>query len=215
VHSDAGGGYSPLKHERHEFDYRGHFLGIGRAVKRDLNRLNTEGGEWYKEYARCGRSGIGRYVLVRKVPNDISNVSLHLMYQEAEKMGGRYRVDLKPMPQDENHAITPDLKGYYDYAKEHLRNAHSYKNSEEGSRLFARMCHHSAVDPAKIDTCYIGDTDPIDDVLKNDSADGGGNDARYVDANGAVVDGRRHPDSAVRVERAVFANLPNNAVVPA
>ncbi len=217
VHSDVGGGYAPEKMERHKFHktvkptyfYDANFL-IRQEAKEHAKRLNAQGGgEWHVEVAASTYYGKGTYILQKKVLNDLSNVTLNLMYEQAVA----HHVDFKPMPQDENHAILPSLKDYYAYAKEHLRDAYTYEQTQDGEHLDATQRHHSSVDPAEKSTHYIGNT-TIADKLKRDSADGGGNDARYVDRYGREVDGRKHPELADHVQRAVFNNISTNAIVP-
>ncbi len=211
VHSDIGGGYSPVKYERHRFSYSGHPRGVKAAAKEHAKRLNQETkGHWIVESAVCGRNYKGHYILQRRVYNDLSNVTLHLMHEEALK----FRVPFKPLPQDENHAILPHLEEYYSYARENMKRAYTYSDTEDGRYLIATQVHHSAVDPAGIDTHYIGDTRLIEDKWKNDSADGGGNDARYLDRSGRVVDGREYPHLAHRTEREIYPNNPDKAVDP-
>ena len=210
VHSDVGGGYSPVKMERHEFPYRGHYRRVRKAAERKAKELSSRGGVWHVESAHCARNGVGSFVLIRKVINDLSNVTLNLMYEQAVA----HHVDFEPMPQDENHAVLPSLEGYYAYAGEHLRDAYTYAQTSDGAYLEATQRHHSSVDPVGKSTHYVGNTSLIEDAWKNDSADGGGNDARYVDKNGRVVDGRKHPELAIRVERAVFDNNQDRAVRP-
>ena len=210
VHSDVGGGYAPVKMERHEFPYRGHYRRVRKAAKRKAKELSSRGGVWHVESAHCARNGIGSFVLLREVINDLSNVTLNLMYEQAVSC----QVDFEPMPQDENHAVLPSLEGYYAYAREHLIDAYTYAKTDDGAYLAETQRHHSAVDPAGKSTHYAGNTSLIEDVWKRDSADGGGNDARYVDRYGREVDGREYPELAVRVERAVFDNKQDRAVRP-
>ncbi len=210
VHSDVGGGYAPVKMEHHEFPYRGHYRRVRKAAERKAKELSSRGGVWHVERAHCARNGVGSFVLIRKVINDLSNVTLNLMYEQATA----HHVDFEPMPQDENHAVLPSLEGYYAYAREHLINAYTYAQTDDGAYLAATQRHHSAVDPAGKSTHYVGNTSLIEDAWKRDSADGGGNDARYVDKNGRAVDGRKYPELAVRVERAVFDNKQDRAVSP-
>jgi len=214
VHSDVGGGYPPEKMERHRFPYRGHFKGVHAAAQKHAQKLSSLGGVWQVESAHCGRQGRGAYVLLKKVLNDLSNVTLNLMYEQTQKLSGEHAVDFNPMPQDENHAILPSLEGYYVYAKEHLRSAYTYGQTQDGQYLDATQRHHSSADPAGKSTHYVGNTKPLDDAWKKDSADGGGNDARYVDKYGKQVDGRESPRLADHVERAVFPNNSSGAVKP-
>ena len=209
VHSDIGGGYPPTKMERHKFPYKGHYSGVQKAAEAHARKLSGMGGIWRVEKAVCARNGRGYYILLRKVINDLSNVTLHLMYEEAIK----HDVPFKAMPNDHNHTITPELQGYYDYAKSHLVNAYTYESTKEGAYLEATQRHHSSADPAGKFTHYLGDT-TLKDAWKKDSADGGGNDARYVDRYGHEVDGREHPELADHVQRAIYDNRPQKAIIP-
>lgn len=211
VHSDVGGGYPPQKIERHKFEYRGHFMGVEKAAQAHAKRLSKEiQGLWSLEHATCSRSGRGYYILNRKVLNDLSNVTLNLMYEEASK----HNVHFKPLPQNEDHAILPDIEAYYNYAKEHIDNAYTYAHTQDGEKIEETLRHHSSVDPARKSTHYIGNN-TLKDAILNDSADGGGNDARYVNAYGKQIDARENPQQAQRVKRAIFSNNPKKAVKPA
>lgn len=95
-----------------------------------------------------------------------------------------------------------------------MRKAYTYEQTEDRERIEATLRHHSAADPAGRSTHYVGNTKLWEDAWKNDSADGGGNDVRYVDAVGKQVDGREHPMQAHNVNRAVFHNKPEKAVKP-
>jgi len=209
VHSDIGGGYPPTKMERHEFAYKGHYSKVEKAANEHARRLSGTGGIWRVEKAACARNGRGYYTLLRKVVNDLSNVTLHLMYEEAIK----HDVPFKSIPNDHNHAITPQLQDYYNYAKSHLVNAYTYQSTQDGAYLEATQRHHSSVDPAGIATHYTGDTS-LKDIWKKDSADGSGNDARYVDRNGNEVDGRADPKLAYKIQRAIYNNHPQKAIAP-
>lgn len=210
VHSDVGGGYAPSKMERHEFPYRGHWRGVSQAAHTKATELSGLGGSWSVEKATCARNGVGHFILLRKVLNDLSNVTLHLMYEQAKKA----KVTFNPLPQDENHAILPNIANYYAYAKENLSKAYTYDSTADGKLLQETQRHHSSADPAQINTNYVGNTKLWDDAWKNDSADGGGNDAQYVDKHGEPVDGRLTPNLAVEVKRSIFPNNAEEAISP-
>jgi len=207
VHSDVGGGYAPSKDELHKFSYRGHWRGVHAAAEKEALSLH---GQWSVDSAVCARNGIGSFVLKKKVLNDLANVTLNLMYEEAVK----HKVTFEPLPNNENHAILPHIEAYYAYAKAHLKSAYKYEQTQDGQYLDATQRHHSSADPAGISTHYVGNTKFFKDVWGHDSADGGGNDARYVDRQGNEVDGRLHPERADHVERAIFHNISTEAVKP-
>ncbi len=238
VHSDIGGGYSKVKTEKHELKFkdiketglsdsalkaRGQEFGekkleIFRANDRLLSPF------WKVETAVWNDKVKVKLKAERKINNRLANVTLHILYEEAVKYDVPFRV---PLPNDDNHNIPDYLESYYNYAKESKASAYKYLDKDDGKLIKRDYIHHSAVDPLFIDTCYIGDTRIFRDQIRNDSADGEGNDTRYINSEGKQIDGRvliernknaelmdNQGNSKYKVKRAIYDNKPNEAVIP-
>jgi len=228
VHSDIGGGYPERKSEKHQIPLPKVFTGskgLGNLLhnqkaatraygEKEIARLKKEKnllGKWYVEVDTTTHMGYRpdeyRAYLKRNkiVNNDLSDVTLHLMHEEAVNS----KVPLNPITTE----IPESMKYYYAYVKENKIHAYTYAEKADGHKINMNYVHHSAVDPAGISTNYYGDRGVIN-ILFNDSADGGGNDARYKGKNGGVIDGRTNPKLADKVEREVYENKPSSAIVP-
>lgn len=228
VHSDIGGGYGEQKKEKHSMflktfeSWGGSSSELERKARlygeQELAKLKESGmllsSSWYVDLRISGSESefAGNMFIIavylkanRVVSNDLATVTLYLMHEEAT----REHVPFKPLTE----SIPESVKNYYVFAKANKKHANVYATMLDGPSIKINNVHHSAVDPAGIYTNYRGDTS-LYDKLVNDSADGGGNDARYIDANGIQVDGRKHPKLAVAVERAIFDNATKKAIIP-
>ncbi len=200
VHSDIGGGYPENTVEKHGFSL--HFNdteGKAKAI--------AEG--WtVKPYYFYG--AVSSYICTknRHVNNDLGVVTLHLMHEEALKNNVPLKSLTKQMPKS--------MQKYYEYATKMRENAYLYTDKASIDPIVKKYVHHSAVDPADIDTKYDG-SHGIKDIYYNDSADGGGNDSRYVNIRGDAIDpreNRRYPRNQLHREREIYNNSPGKAIKP-
>jgi len=214
VHSDIGGGYAPQEHEPHTLNIsylssdKAKKVAIAEAAKRNAqNGAYSLIGDWqaieptkissYDKFHACQRI---RYAptLMRTVNNHLAKVTYHLMYDEAIDSG----VPFEPM----DETLPLYLQDYYYYAKAAKQQAFYYADSAQGEKIKAVESHHSAVDTKEhIHTGYKGHTS-LSNAILHDSADGlGGNDIR------SVTDSFSGESKA---KRAIFANIPKQAVKP-
>ncbi|NOR56489.1 MAG: hypothetical protein GQ531_09795 [Sulfurovum sp.] len=221
VHSDIGGGYGEEKTELHSM-YLKEYIGYIPSLKKDarlygerkLAELRAKGmnlaSSWYVDvHEGTQQRGYGICTVYLKanrvVSNDLATITLDLMYREAI----RNNVPFKGL----DEVIPTSLQKYYTHAVTNKMKAYAYEKENDGKNIKLNYVHHSAVDPANLFSKYKGNTS-LGDKLFNDSADGGGNDARYIDIDGEQVDGRKNPKLAIKVERAIYNNGSTNARSP-
>jgi hypothetical protein len=223
VHSDVGGGYPPESIE--EFIYSRQIMAYSKreaelqaaALVENLNAKiedSLDEYEWYiEDIDLIGLFDIfdGNYLkpykltLNKKVNNELALVTLQLMYEEAEF----YKVPLKTF----NETLPSYLQAYYEFAKTQKTKAYEYENTNDGESIQDAFAHNSARDPAEADSHKTPDVS-LYNAVANDEPESG-NDARYVDESGNAVDGRDSNtwNSALRVQREVFDNVPEKAIV--
>jgi hypothetical protein len=223
VHSDIGGGYAP--HETEEFVYPTEYhtpqkaLEEAERIAQKLNSKSLHQG-WQAmepetinytldgiQMVRMKSANINLYrpKLSKTTDNTLALIGLNLMYETAKK----YHLPLKP----NKWKVPSDLQEYYDFAKKNPSQAYSFMQTQSGESIQQGLSHHPARDPAHKYDHKISHVGNIDALL-HDTPEAG-NDARYVDRQGNEVDGRKHPELADRVERKIFKNDTDQAVVPA
>lgn len=229
VHSDVGGGYPPESTE--EFIYSRQIIARSKkeaqiqadALVKKLNAKiddSLDEYEWYiEELEMVGVVELVGVVgdinsdemkpykltLNKKVNNELALVTLQLMYEEAEF----YKVPLKEL----NETVPSYLQAYYEFAKIHKTKAYEYENTNDGESIQDAFAHNSARDPAEADSHKTPDVS-LYNAVANDEPESG-NDARYVDESGNVVDGRSPniEHLSLHVQREVFDNIPEKAIV--
>jgi hypothetical protein len=218
VHSDVGGGYEP--NETEVFVYPTEYHSQDKALRRaetlahEMNAKSFLGG-WSASvepihYANSGASlvyygaGVTLYApkLLKKTSNVLACIGLNLMYEEAKA----YNVPFEP-PKDK---VPSYLEGYYEHAKK--QQGYTYVQTQDGAKIKHGFSHHSARDPAHKYDHKIATVGVWDGVVHD--TPGSGNDALYHDKDGHRVDGRKHPELADHVAREIYANNPDEAVVP-
>jgi len=223
VHSDIGGGYAP--NEVEEFVYPAEWQSKEKAliaaqkIAKELNAKSLLGG-WSviqpvaityhldgEMLVRMGSHTVTLYKakLQKTTNNTLSLVGLHLMYESAIK----HNVPLNPV----NEEIPAYLQAYYAYAQKVKSSAYGYVETLQGQKIQQGLSHHPARDPAHKNDHKIASVGKYDAVV-NDEPEAG-NDAGYVDKNGKPVDGRRYPGLADHVERNIYHNNPDEAILPA
>jgi len=212
VHSDVGGGYATKTVE--EFVYDDVYYNEKRAkekAKALAMALNikslpfTQFDRWSAVDAESEtNNGITIYhpKLQKVISNDLSLITLYLMYEQAIK----YNVPLN----EPTEALPEYLNEYYEYARVNKSRAYTFDEKEKGEALRDALSHHPARDPAHKYDHKISTVSMMDGILHDEPESG--NDARYVDKNGNVVDGRVTPALADHVERAIYPNKPSLAI---
>ena len=225
VHSDIGGGYKPESSE--EFIYDVFAYNKDEATKKAqeiADGLNVKIKESLKDYTWYvddvdalgvvdlfeDRKHLKKYkvTLAKEVNNELSLVTLHLMHEEAVAA----KVPFKKLTE----TLPSYLQEYYEFAKKSKKRAYEFAElDDDGASLKDALSHHSARDPAKKFDHKTPDVSTYDGVVHDEPESG--NDARYVNPFGEVVDGRKKKAShlTLYVQREIFDNQPLEAVLPA
>jgi len=207
VHSDQGAGYQPLEVEKFTLDglYVNKML-ARRAAEEEARKRNAQMGsranllteykaaeprdeDLYQQFPTPHTESRYKPELLKNTPNNLSIVSLHLMYGEAD----RAFVPLEEPKED----IPDNLKAYYEYAKVTKENAYTYKVNKDGKSIKNAFSHHSGRDPLHTyddKTTYV----PLSDALLNDEP-GSGNDLNYIQG---------------KAKRVIYHNDAGQAVIP-
>ncbi len=223
VHSDVGGGYAAESEE--EFIYSRQIKAHSKKeakLQADtlVNKLNAkiqnslDEYKWYiEDIDAVGVIDIFesnelkpyKLTLSKKVNNELALVTLALMYDEAKF----HKVPLKAF----NETLPSYLQSYYDFAKNNKTSAYDFEDKKEGESLKDALSHHSGRDPAEAFDHKTADVSLYDGLVHDEP--GSGNDARYVDGFGNVVDGRKSNIShlSLHVQREVFNNNPEKAII--
>jgi hypothetical protein len=222
VHSDIGGGYAP--NETEEFVYPAEYHTEERALveaERIAQKLNAQSLHqgWeavepetvnYKldgiQMVRIGSPNINLYrpKLQKRTDNSLSLIGLNLMHETAK----RYHIPLKANKWN----VPGDLQAYYDFATQNPAQAYRFSSTPEGMKIKMGLSHHPARDPAHKYDHKISHVGLLDSLLYDTPESG--NDARYVDAHGNQVDGRKYLEFADHVQREIYHNDTGEAVNP-
>jgi hypothetical protein len=224
VHSDIGGGYAPESSE--EFIYEVFAYNDDEAIKKAqviANMLNVNIKKSLKDYIwyvdnvdSLGANDrfddmqhIKKYkvTLAKKVNNELSLITLHLMYEEAIAANVPFKELTETLPSY--------LQEYYEFAKKNKKRAYKFAElDDDGASLKDALSHHSARDPAMKFDHKTPDVSTYDGIIHDEP--GSGNDARYVNNFGKVVNGRdaKALVSELHVQREIFDNIPTEAVNP-
>lgn len=164
VHSDIGGGYPNIWDENHQVikkvfsekeknsfvqEIRNRYPDIKLTVDDYSERMIQAYFIWSKSW-------------VRKVPNDLTYVTLHRMHELAVK----HHVPFKTIPNDKEYTLPKSMAEYNSYT---IQN-HEGKNYPKINELKEKFFHHSAVDQNHSDTQYVGNQS-VSDMLHKDSPD--------------------------------------------
>lgn len=213
VHSDIGGGYLPSETEPHSYDVGvyGSYFDAKMAADTEEKKLPHY---WeVKRYSTGSRENEQHKVVAhwdRKISNALTTITLHRMHEIALEND----VPFNPIPQDAVHQIPKEMSEFDTHTKANRMDAMSFNNIEVFKETYR---HHSAVDPAEMDTHYDGHTRFFADVILKDSPDGGdGNDVRYVTAEDKVIDPRKiKATEPLFAKREIYPNNPSEAILPA
>ncbi len=215
VHSDIGGGYDPTMSEEFVYPTEYHSqekaLAAAESLVKEKNK-NTLYAFWgwsasveaIDYHMQTETVTLYAPKLIKRTNNRLSDVGLYLMYEEAIKHNVPFLAPSDSMP--------TYLKEYYQYALKTKSHAYTYGDEGYGIKVKESEMHHSSRDPAHIHDNKIATVGAWDAVIHDEPESG--NDARYVDKYGRQVDGRKYPELADHVQRAVFNNISTNAIVP-
>jgi len=210
VHSDIGGGYEDeVEEEYFPFSLDDTLENHEKIEKARKNYWEVK--KYTAETARLISKVHSYYTFTkkRKVTNDLSKVTLHLMHEEALK----YDVPFKDIPNKKDYKLTTHVKKYYEYIKKNKRAAINFIFEDKSINKYR---HFSGVDTFKRNSRYKGKQISENIIYSEQPSLIEGNDLRYINNKGIVIEDINDADKedVLYVKREVYKNNPDLAIEP-